>query len=159
MFELLRLLRFLEVFERHNQHPKTLPLILALVFVMHLMRLSDGSEVPIVGIVKPFETSMDEHIMYQEIGNSIEQNAQSDIKPEIIARHHAKHDEQPTGDGINQKKYIIAFKNVLVRFMVILVEIPHKAMHYKAMRSPRHPFHDEERTYGYQPIHCLEIKC
>lgn len=105
---------------------------------------------------------MDEHVVHQEIGETIHRNANSNKESEIVTVHHSKHDAQPTGNGENQKESIILLKNVVVRLMVIFVQNPQKPMHHILVRRPGHEFH-EEKSSNYnegvdEPVHS-QIEC
>jgi hypothetical protein len=88
------------------------------------VRLSDGTQIPIVATLEKWQTLMNKHFMHQEVSKSINSNAHSDIKSEVISCHHAKHNTQPTWYRENQKEGIVALENMFVWFMMISVKNP-----------------------------------
>lgn len=45
----------------------------SLILMMYFVGFSDSSEIPIIGIVKPFKPAMDQNIMHKEIGYPVKQ--------------------------------------------------------------------------------------
>jgi hypothetical protein len=85
--------RVFVIFQWNPQHAKAFPFFLFHVFVVNLMGFSNRSKIPIVDVIKPSKSAVDQYFMYQEIGNAIEQDTQADVQLEIISIHHSKHDE------------------------------------------------------------------
>ena len=135
---------FLEIFKWNTQHSKTLPFLFALILVVNFVCFSQCSEIPIIGVVKPFESPVNEHIMNQKVGNAVKQDAKANGDTPNIGIHHSQHDAQPTWNGVNQKENIIALKHFLMRDVVVLMKVPHETMHHKSMRGPGHELHDEK---------------
>ncbi len=82
--------------------------------------------------------------MHHEICKSINGYSNAYIQPEIIAVHHSEHDTQPARDSKNEEKCIVAFKYMIMRFVMITVQHPQKAVHHIFMREPRHELHEEK---------------
>ena len=54
--------------------------------MVDLMSSSDPFGIPVIGLSEHFESLMDKDVMYEEVGKSVSENAQSDRKacPQII---------------------------------------------------------------------------
>jgi hypothetical protein len=134
---------FTEKLKGNPQHAKALPVFFIEVFVMDLVGLPDGSKIGVFGVSEPFESSVDEDVMHQEITQPIGGNACSNPKTEVTVNA-ARHKAPSTGHGENQKEGIVLLEKSGFVLMMIPVEIPHGAMHEVFVSTPSHPFHGAE---------------
>ena len=58
-------------------------MLLAEVLVMDFVRLADGHEISVLGAFEPGESLVNEHVMHEEIGQTVERDACANPKPEI----------------------------------------------------------------------------
>src|SRR5688572_16719353 len=65
------LLHFLPVFFMYQQHTERFAFVFIQVPVMHFVRPPDRSYISIVRSREPFETLVNDHIVYQEIRSSV----------------------------------------------------------------------------------------
>ncbi len=114
--------------------------------MMYFVSSSNGFEISIIRSGQPFESLMNEDIVYHEIGESIQGNActypQSWIEcftaPSQENKCHAWNSK-------NQKEEVIFFKEPFVFMgMMILVEIPQQSMHDVFVGKPGNAFHKNE---------------
>ncbi len=80
--------------------------------------------------------------MNQEISNAIQEYTKTNRDTDNAGVHHSKHDAQPTGYCVDEKKDVIALKDFLMRYVMVFMKVPHESMHDKSMRGPCHEFHD-----------------
>jgi hypothetical protein len=95
------------------------------MFVMHFVRPSNPSSVPIISISKQFESLVNKNIMYQKIGQAVQENTQCDweSRPKVIFT--PKNHESCAYKGIKNKKEVVAFKPRFVIFLVmVFVQVP-----------------------------------
>jgi hypothetical protein len=59
-----------------------------------------------------------------------------------------QHYAQPAWNGENQKEGIIFLEYVPTGFMMVLVQVPQKTVHYIFVGSPGNGFHDGESAEG-----------
>lgn len=64
-----------EVFEWNEKHPKAFAMFFPQVLVMHFMRPTDGTRVPVVNIAQNFESLVDKDIVYYEIRESVAEDS------------------------------------------------------------------------------------
>ncbi len=60
------------------KHTETLAMFFTQMFVVHLMRSANGTEVHIIRLAQPFEPLMNKNIMHQKIGESVYSYTQPD---------------------------------------------------------------------------------
>jgi hypothetical protein len=87
---------------------------------------------------------MDEDIVHQKIGKTIDGNAHTDIETHIESAGHSEKHQDHTWNGKNQKEGIILFEETGFRLMVVFMEIPAKTVHHIFMRKPGYEFHKQE---------------
>ena len=110
---------------------------------MNLMCLSNGHQVGVVGSLKPFESSMDEHIVDNEISQPIKGNSYTN--PQSHVGGGPSGDETVrAGNSENDKKGIVFFKETRAVRVVVLVEVPHGTMHEAFVSQPGNTFHGNE---------------
>ena len=146
---LFRLFSLFEIPEWYPKHAKALTFFFALVFMVNFMCFSQGSKVPVVSIVKPLESSVNENIMNQEISNAIQEYTKTNGDTDNAGIHHSKHDAQPTGYCVDEKKDVVALKDFLMWYVMVFMEVPHKTVHDKSVSRPRHEFHDAKSGQRY----------
>lgn len=115
---------------------------------MDFMGPANPPRIPIVRIAEHFEALVDKNIVYQEVGSTVNQDAQPDREtvPEFSIVTEVK--EPHTYNGIEYKKGIIPFEPGVVVFpVVILMQGPQKPVHHILVRGPGHEFHDAEGEY------------
>ena len=69
--------------ERHPQHAEAFTILLAEVLVVDLVGLADGGEVGVLGVAEPTEPTVDEHVVDEEVTQTIRGNAGANPKPEV----------------------------------------------------------------------------
>jgi hypothetical protein len=147
----------LEIFKRDKEHPETLPVLFAEVFVVDFVCPPDAPGIPVIGIPEHFKTLVDKDVMHQEIGNPVGKDSQADgpALPEIRVR--PGHDKGHADHCVEDKKGIIALEPGIVVFpVVIFVEAPQETVHDILMGKPRHKFHDTEGCQkDSDPVECL----
>ena len=92
------------------------------MLVVHFVRPTDASGIPVIGISEHLKALVDKDVVYRKISDTIGQNtkAQGPAIPEFgfgtqIKKNHAHH-------GIENKKGIIALKpRIVVFFMVVFM--------------------------------------
>ena len=135
--------RFTKVTRRHKQHPKALTIFFAQVFVVNLVRFADGHEVGVFRALEPRKPLMDEHVVDEEIRQTIQGNARTNPESEVSSQ--ASRDEAVrAGDGENQKEGVVFLEKTGAIRVVILVEVPHRSVHEVFVRQPGHAFHGDE---------------
>lgn len=87
--------------------------MLAHMFVMHPMRLSQCPEIHIVSLLKPRKTLMDQHVMNQKIRRAIKHYTKPDEKSPVETVIGTPKHQQKTGCGENRKKNIILLEYVM----------------------------------------------
>ena len=113
--------------------------------MMHLMCPAYSPEVRIVRISKQPETLVNKHIMYQEVSQPIQRNAETNKKQVIITHPHTKEQARHSRDSEDQKEEIIIFKKALrFFFMMIPMQAPQKPMHQILVRDPGNAFHTKK---------------
>jgi hypothetical protein len=101
--------------------------------MVHFVRLAQSPKIPIVCVIKPLKTTVNQYVMYKKIGYSIQEYAKSNGYTDDAGIHHPKHDTKPAGNGIDEKENIIAFKHLLMWNMMIFMKVPHESMHNKTV--------------------------
>jgi len=133
---------FTVIFQGDDEHAETLPMLFSKVLMVNFMGFPDRTEVNVVRSAEPFEPLVDEDFVNQEIGKSIQSDSRPDPHTEVVAVHHAKHDEEPTRYGKNQKEGIVFLEKTGLFLMMVLMQVPKKAMHQKAVCEPSHELHE-----------------
>ena len=86
---------FSPIFFVHEQHAKAFTLMFAEMLVVHFMCPSNRFYVGVIASAEPFESLVDDHVMDQEIGETVGHDAQSDrlFPPDIVyrAKEYQKH--------------------------------------------------------------------
>lgn len=126
------------------QHAETLPVFLAKMLVVHLVRPADGPHIGIPAPGEPFEALMDDDVMYHEISESIRHDTKTYglHPPDPVLT--SEHDQQHAGYGKYDEEGIILFEESGLHLVMILMQIPQKSMHHPFMRGPGDAFHEEE---------------
>jgi hypothetical protein len=82
------------------------------------------------------------------ITKSVKCDSKSNEKQIIDSALNSVVKKDDTGNGKNDKKDVIAFKNVLVFGLVMIgMEIPHQAVHHVFMSEPGDTFHEKKNCY------------
>jgi hypothetical protein len=108
----------------HEQHAKAFSFVFIQVFMVHLMCPSYGAYISAATSREPFETLMNDDIMYQEISGTIAHYAQAyGLHPPYMIDG-AQQDQQETGQGKNDKEPIILLKEARLFLMMIPMQVP-----------------------------------
>ena len=123
-------------------------------FVMHVVRPDNADEVFIVGLELDFDSAMNNYIMKNKIGHTIQRNSQTKIQqqPERINLQ-ANNDERSGHNSKNNSKQIIDLKPAFVMYMVRLVPVPHRAVHDILVAEPSKGFHKKKSKNDRQHIY------
>jgi hypothetical protein len=106
------------------------------------MRPAYGPDIGIVASTEPFESLMNDHIVYKEVCKSISHNSKPNrMQPPHARGLHPIHDAKHAGDGKNDEESIVLFKEPRLYLMMVLVQIPEKSMHHPTMCTPCDAFH------------------
>jgi hypothetical protein len=138
---------FLEVFEWHYEHTKALAIFLFGVLMMGKVSTRQSLKVPVPYLLSCSPAVVNDHFMYRYIGNSIKQNANAHIEPEIATGHDAELHIEPTRNGEDQGEKVVALKETVMRLMVIAVQGPAERVHHVFVRKPSHELHEPEGCY------------
>ena len=111
--------------------------------MVHFMGFSNGSKVGVFGIAEPIEPSVNEHIVHQEITQSVGGDPGPDPKAEV-GMYAARNEAPRAGDCENQEEGIVLFEKSRLVLVMVAVEIPHDAVHEVFVRSPCNTFHDQK---------------
>lgn len=122
------------------------------MLVMHLMRLTDGSEIDIIRTLKPIKALMNKHIVNKEIAGTVDHYANTHEKTPVEPGQGSGEDKYKRGHGKNEEEDIVFFKKTLLRAVVIFMKIPSQSMHYIFVRKPGHKLHKEESRDYYSDI-------
>jgi hypothetical protein len=148
---------FLPIATGYYQHTKTFPILLAQMFVVHFVRPANGSNILVVTTGKPFKPLVNNYIVYQKIGCPVHGYTKTNSGCPIRMALQTQHNTQPTGNGEDEKERIVLLKKTGAFLVMVLVEVPQKPVHYKAVGKPGYPFHTTEgkQHYGdkYKPVH------
>ena len=120
-------------------------MFLAQMLVVHLVCPPNCTQIDVVRFPKQLEALVNEDLVDEKVSQAINSNSEPDPNTNVIARHHTRHDEQPTRDRENQEKRIVFLEESWLLLVVIFVQIPAKTMHHIFMCEPRHEFHKEKR--------------
>ena len=113
------------------------------MFVVNLVRLANRHEVRVLGPLEPRKTLMDEDVVNQEIGQTIQRDARPNPKPKVLVQ--TPGDEAVgAGDGENEKERVVFLEEARTVGVVICVEVPHRTVHQVFVGRLCHAFHDEE---------------
>ena len=137
----------MEILERNEQHPETLPFFLAQVLMVHLVRASYCTEVEIVRVPQPFGALMDEYIVDEKIGCTIQRDPSGDPNAHIRnSRLGTEKEEGDRGHGEDQEEGIVPLEDAaMILLVVITMQHPQQAVHDEPMGEPRHELHERER--------------
>ena len=79
------------------------------MFVVDFVRLANGHEVGVFGPLEPRETPVDEDVMHQEVGQTIEGNARTNPEPEVSCEA-SRNEAVGAGDGENEEESVVFFE-------------------------------------------------
>jgi hypothetical protein len=130
------------------QHAKAFAMVLSEMFVVHFMRPSNGTHISIVAAGKPFESLVNDDIVYQKIGEAVQGYAKANGRHPIDALLQTQHDAKPTGNGKNEEEGVVFFEGMALRIVVVFVQVPQKTVHHVFVRSPGNGFHENECAAG-----------
>lgn len=111
---------------------------------MNFVSSPDGSNISIVPVAKYFYSLVYNYIVHQKIGYSINSYAYSNVKYKVDFVNDAQIPEGCRRYSEDKGKPIILLKNIIVRFMMVAVQKPHKTMHDKFVGKPCNKFHKKE---------------
>src|SRR5688572_15025216 len=135
----------LPVFSCNPKHTKTFTLVSVKMFMMHFMCPTDRTYISAVASCEPFETLMNDHIMYNKIRKAISHDPKTDRLHPPYMIISAEIDQQHAWNCENDKEGIVLFKKTRFFLVMITMKCPQKSMHHKSMSKPGHTFHDNER--------------
>jgi hypothetical protein len=87
---------------------------------------------------------VNKHIVYEEIGQTIQGDANSRKKPPIVISR-TQNNQPRRGNGKHETEQIVQFEGAFSGFVVTLMPKPHKAMHHVFVGKPSHKFHEKEK--------------
>lgn len=96
------------------------------MLVVHLVCAAQRQEVGAAAVAQPLDPLVDEHLVHQEVGDAIQQDAQRDpgprgIRPVLMAQG----EEQDRGSGEDQEEQVVAFEGADAPVaVVVLVQYP-----------------------------------
>jgi hypothetical protein len=121
------------------------------MFVVHFVGFSQPNQVLVIGIFEPFETLVNQDVVYREIAKTVKGNAQTNEKFVVHTSFYPEVKKDDAGYGKNDKKDVIALKNTCIfRLMMIGMKIPHQAVHNVFVGTPRNTFHKKENAQKNQ---------
>ena len=87
---------------------------------MHTMPFSQRDQIPILRSLEPLKPLMNEYIMYQEIGDPIEQNAQTDEEKVVESRIHAVIEKRNAGNREDEEKCIVLLEYMRITGLMMV---------------------------------------
>lgn len=141
MFHFHGLASFLEIARGNEQHAKTFTVLFSLIFMVDFVRFSDGNKINVFCPAEPIKSLVNEDIMDQEIGQSVNGNSGAHPNSKIASSYRSRDETPSTRDGENQKKGIVFLEESRLVYVVILMEKPHQTMHDVLVRKPCHALH------------------
>jgi len=99
-----------EILERHEQHSKTLSVVLSEFFVMHLVCPPDRSKIEVVAVAKPLKALMDEDVVNEEIAHPVGCDAKANRRELRDFQKRTKHDKSNSRRSKDKKKVIVLFE-------------------------------------------------
>jgi len=115
---------FFEIFQRNKQHSETLTVFFTEMFMMHFVCASDGSEIPVVAVAEDFKSLVNEYVVHHEITESVNGDADANVKLDVATGKNSKEHQQHARDGENQEESIVFFKETGMTLMVIAMQDP-----------------------------------
>jgi hypothetical protein len=133
-------------------HPKHSPNHIVLLFVVgfaivlmvRLMPQFQTNEIPVLRIAEDLDTLMDQSVMNENVADTINQDADTDVEASITSTHDTEHHKQPTWDAEDESDYIILLKKSCSGQVVRVVDKPQESVQYKAMQTVSYQFHNAE---------------
>src|SRR4030095_11438080 len=114
------------------------------MLVMHFMCPANCSHITIVASCKPFESLVNDDIMYQKISDTISHDAKTDrLHPPCIIKC-AEIDQEYTWHSEDDKECVVLFKKAGLYLVMIFMQVPKKPMHDISMSKPGNAFHNYE---------------
>lgn len=116
--------------------------------MVQMMGSAHRLEITRTGYTKPFHTLMHEDIMDEEIGQTVQCDANTCKKSPIVGLS-TQNDEPSRWDGEHESEQIVQFKSALARLVVAFMPKPHEAVHHVFVGKPSHKFHEKEKQNYY----------
>jgi hypothetical protein len=114
----------LEIFQGYKQHTEAFTVFFSKMLVVHFVSTTNCSQIPVVTVTEDFKSLMNEYVMHHEITESVNGDADSNVKLDVATCKNSKEHQQHAGDGENQEEGIIFFKEPGMTLMVVAVEDP-----------------------------------
>lgn len=108
------------------------------------MRARQALEIPILDLFPGSPTVVNDHFVHRYVSNTVKQNANPNVEPEIATCHNTELHVEPTWNSEDERKKIVALKETLVRLMVIAVQFPTERVHQILVGKPRYELHEPE---------------
>jgi hypothetical protein len=123
------------------------------MFVMHLVRFADRTDVEMIAARKQAETLVDNDFMHDEIRASIRRNADADeqqVKQFVVVG--TEPDQEHGWHREDDKEPVVLFEESFSGPVMIFMQGPEKTVHHKPVRQPRESFHEAKCTDGNQRV-------
>src|SRR4051812_6078996 len=115
---------FIPVLAVNEQHAKAFSLVPVYMFVVHFMGPSYSAYIGTSASAEPFKALMDDHIVYNKIGCSINHDAKTQgLHPPVAVDGPGK-DQDHAGHCEDHKEPVVLFKKAGFFLMVVFVQVP-----------------------------------
>jgi len=108
------------------------------------MGLYRCTQVSVREIFQDWDTLVNVNIMKHKVGKSIKEYPDACAEQVTVGFHHPEINQENTGDGKNNGKYIVPLDFSPIAHMVIFMQDPEEAVHNVFVGKPRHEFHKKE---------------
>ena len=115
---------FFEIFQRNKKHSEAFTVFFSKMLVVHFMSTTNRSQIPVVTVTEDFKSLMNEYVVHHEITESVNGNADANVKLDVATGKNSKEHQQHAGDGENQEESIVFFKETGMTLMVIAMQDP-----------------------------------
>ena len=116
------------------------------MLVMHFMRLADCAQVKIIGVAEDFYTTMNEHIVHQEVSKTMTRYAESKLEIRrgcgVDGSKENEHDAWYCED--DEEPIILLQMTIRSYLMMVAVQPPQQTMHNVFVRQPGYTLHQDK---------------
>lgn len=151
-----------EIFFLNNEKAKGFCFVPACIFMMDLVCPSNSPQVCIVGIPEKADALMNEHIMNQEIYKAVCCHCETCNRHCMVTVLQSEVYKQEAGERKNEREPVVMLQAPFCIHMMILVELPQKAVHNVLVSEPGYQLHQQEeknkKKYVKQDLHFTNLQ-
>ncbi len=103
------------------------------------------------------EAAVDDHFMNEEVSEAVGHDSVASRRQQRLVDKPAEENHQKAGDCEDEGKGVVSFHSLRVRFMMITMNFPQKAVHDVLVQRPSNEFHSDETGEEDQKKHASEI--